>query len=795
MKALLITVLFSVAIARVTEEELDREHQLISEQGEGVQLYRPGLPDSGPTPTSVTRRPSRSLTFKASKRKARKRIKARRTTKAQTSQKMKAKRTRKRQKKKKRKTTKRRLKAKRSDHDRTKPKRGEVARAKAKQPKEKPSRELSYDNNGISRLSPEDISLLFRHNKFLCIDSRASCSKICASRCIAMQDPVCASCKSDCVSSSQRKCSKLMWDTVERNVYRRFQTNRKDCSIKESVCKNFCRTFHCERAHAASPQCKKCMSGCPKAADAFCSTGTQLLKTYINGHGITNTIADVFGLSPVLCMDRVTNCTTICNFRCSDPRFKAECGSCKPDCSKSATRMCKYASTHKQVSRMYEKLKREPEKCRKGDRLCKSYCAVKCRHDMHSQDCRNCYKFCHMAMEPACTWGDAFSERFLRGRHSWRRNTRHSAIFRLNKFNCADKRAVCQNECEDKCVLSPRSYKCRRCTRTCMSTADIVCRRQRLDPDGTSAFNLIMRKPFKCRNPKSACIELCAKNRCAAHKGGKFSLQCLGCHKNCNLAVKAGCAVKKRTNKKHKGLYGELETYFKKKVDLLCEQCDSETGFICEWKCGSNYRCGGDCHTLAKIACFGACKRGYIGYYKEKFLQRYNRFFRRAKLGCNECSHHCTGACANECFSTDDRCKRECRKYCKQACSHYSCMSARSYYRRTIYSRRHAISYITKVIEVEMERVKRHQLLRADYDEEKVSRMRNAVYRENRDSIMGGMELVEEDLYKQQERLVKEQEKRFEKHENELMTNIKNLYMRRDEYEETKDSPLAIFED
>lgn len=521
-------------------------------------------------------------------------------------------------------------------------------------------------------------------------------------------------------------------------------------------------------------------------------TGPQLLKTYGTGNELTETFADLFGYEPLLCLGQSDSCRVFCSTKCHSPWQSEQCKACEPHCRYIAPKACKYAYLPMLLTKLYASVKKKPENCRNDKRTCKAQCKARCKHTPNSDTCKQCNKYCHMALEPACTWGNHFTQKYSNLQHKTDMNPHYASIFRLNKYKCANKSHICAHECEDKCLVNEAGTACTRCTDSCSHAADDVCRKEQIDPDGITNFNHFLSNHNKCNEIDEACIAQC-KYKCPQE--AKFADECLRCGKTCHLAAKAACEVQERTIQRHKGLYGELAEYFSKKKPVKCDQCDSEMTFVCDWKCGENYRCNDSCNILAKTACMSNCTKGYKTYYEDKFEHKFDEDMKKHPIVCKQCSLACNRSCANQCFADDKRCLRQCKHICKMACSHHNCLSEKNYLNKLAYSKKNTMEYIKKVIEVEMGRFEAIQSLRDEYEDMKDVRMRQAIYRENRDNVMDTIEITEADLYDEQEELMNEQEKKARLFEMQVKNQIKTIYTNRNNYEKTKESEMAIFED
>lgn len=646
----------------------------------------------------------------------------------------------------------------------------------------------------LKKLNPQMFTNLFRENKYLCLDLDNLDGKLCAVRCIPAESQDCTSCKEMLTTYSSPFCERAKISSTDRSLYKAFRNNQANCIFRELTCKTRCK-IRCKNVHEKPVKCAECLRGCPKAADAFCFTGPQLLTKYNGGKGVSTRIADIFGLQPLLCMDRSTSCENYCIKKCSRSEFSRLCVLCMDNCTQASNTTCQYARYDPAIMNYYSGFRQDTLNCSNSDNFCKQSCNSQCMHDLSTKMCVKCNVQCFAASGYACTRSTDYRSRYMNPKNKEIMNFYFFGIFKYMKPICSNINQACVSYCEDTCIFGHSDQPCANCRRSCNTAASAACKGIQNDPFVTTILQYFNNDLLTCTDIKHSCINLCKVQHC--DRGNNYSISCLNCHALCDKAGKATCnAGPNKTNRLNK-LYNDIQKFFIKKRKIRCEQCYDERNYVCGWKCGDNFKCSKDCLRIALKACMNICVGEFKNYYRIRFNTKYLEKFSKFKIVCKDCPRQCTKECKTNCMNSEYRCKKQCKRICNSTCSIVSCGSKRNYFKMKVYSEANSKEYFGKQFEIKLQRFLLAQSLRDNYDETLLYRMRTEVFRENRRNILDSIELGEANTFKYDHRVFKTQYNKAVDYETQLIANIKSLYSKRSKEEITRkeNTELAIFED
>lgn len=645
----------------------------------------------------------------------------------------------------------------------------------------------------LPRLDKNMFINVFKPNKYLCIDQTVQGNKLCANRCSIPNSHDCNSCTTIFRAYTNPFCERSGLTSDDKFLYRQFKDNAFNCLVKETTCKNVCKRY-CDAGDQNQMECANCVNGCPRAADASCLTGPQILTKYNGGIGVSKRIADVFGLQPILCLDTVRFCNDVCHDNCYTNRYAHGCTKCTRSCNESSGVACRYIMIDSSVRNHYVQIRADPMNCRKADTYCKDACINNCRAGRISPGCKNCWVQCSTAVEPACIVTNSFKSVYMNTQNKKIFNHFFYGMFKHLVSKCSNPQRYCNSYCETLCILGDNSYPCTSCKDDCTSAGIASCRNIRNDPLAATLFNYFHDNHMSCNEIKHSCVSQCKIRHC--DRRNSYSEQCLQCHEHCDASGHAACDTVIKNIKETDRLFSDIQQHLSKQSpSIQCDKCYHEIKYVCSWKCGQNFKCSRICSKVAVKACYSLCQGDFLTYYGRAFNQKFAIEFSRYKVFCENCSSECGKECRLNCYSIDRRCNQQCSSICNRQCAVLNCEGNQNYYKRFSFSMKNSDIYFKNRFDVELGRLKLAQAARNEYDNILVHRMKRKVFRTNRDNLLDTIELGEDEIYNEQDDIANEQRNKAISYETKLMGEIKALYSKRETYKLHKESDLAIFED
>ena len=229
----------------------------------------------------------------------------------------------------------------------------------------------------------------------------------------------------------------------------------------------------------------------------------------------------------------------------------------------------------------------------------------------------------------------------------------------------------------------------------------------------------------------------------------------------------------------------------------MCDQCNASIGTqMCNSYCLNDQKCKQACNKdISEAACITTCTNGdRREKYKQKFASALSTQFSKRKESCESCDSFCNMDWLRSCYETDSNCKAEFITQCKSECNTTFCKA----YQDQMYAYQQNLSGSKELYQqdliLSLQRAKRRQALRAEYDQKKIEKIQELALNLKRNAIFDSIKLMEGLIYEEQRELVNQTQQKELKYEEEIMKKIESAYTTQEALGQETNPEILIFE-
>lgn len=361
----------------------------------------------------------------------------------------------------------------------------------------------------------------------------------------------------------------------------------------------------------------------------------------------------------------------------------------------------------------------------------------------------------------------------------------------------------CYPKCLSKHTRKYRdSYIRKNCYRLCMHYGYHEGRKllYKVSHNQRKYFYLFYDNDYKCDRRNTEVAALCRKTyKCY---GRNLSSNCLKCINDGKKGAQVACTQEFRKPHRYESTgFNRYRRHFQRKK-FHCTACEYEAKTPCANLCKKNLGCTTQCIVGAKAACIYYCKNSegnkeQEDYYTKTFKDRMKALFLERVEDCNGCDSLCNSEIKKSCISNDNKCRSYFNKICKHECKFKLCTKYKSSYKNMIkkknYDERKKNELFYEKLMLDFNRLKKKQAHREEFDEKKIHKLSELVFRYNRDTIYDSILYMEGMIYQEQRKLTKGITKATLSQEQELQQQIDNAYISEEELRKQPEE-INVFE-
>lgn len=351
----------------------------------------------------------------------------------------------------------------------------------------------------------------------------------------------------------------------------------------------------------------------------------------------------------------------------------------------------------------------------------------------------------------------------------------------------------CKYDCNTNyCYLDPEAYKCKECGTACRDVAQNYTKLlSNYTETSLRYFNIFFDENHKCTRTHREIVGLCMKSSC--NHLDPYQSSCLDCIRGGIIGAKQACMIKMRKNTKIQEIFTGIVPFFSN-PPLDCNDCSDQYTEICNVYCGRDTTCKQQCGQPGEMACISRCSGDKRHLYRDKFYQPMMNQFKVRIETCESCRSFCEMDWLRYCYEGDLACKSEWTTLCNFECGKSFCQKFRDEFgRKRSKIVNSKILYEQELI-LTIQRQKRRQLLRLDYDEKKTQKIQELAIRLQRDAIFDSIKLMEGLIYSDQAKLTTATQKKEDEFESETMKKIYAAYMTAEKLRAVTNLELRIFD-
>lgn len=334
----------------------------------------------------------------------------------------------------------------------------------------------------------------------------------------------------------------------------------------------------------------------------------------------------------------------------------------------------------------------------------------------------------------------------------------------------------CKVKCsKQSCSRYKDNYICNMCNKKCQEYANtVVSKLSTINRFRKKFFELFMEKNYRCERRDDDVTGQCKKVEC--RPGYARSAACTQCLAEGKKGAYIACNVDigDRTPADRK-FFRPAYTHYRAKPKK-CQECAQDYKGYCSLKCKTDKKCKGHCLKPAQAACRSVCLGPKTTYYRTKFRNIVEKLLGERSEPCKNCDPLCQVEKRGNCYKEDKTCNLEFKKICDHRCKMAKCQKYKDQFHKAIRNAAYTKEYFMEKAQHELQRQKQKQQKRHEYDELRMNKMEDLVFRYNRDTIYDSVLLMEGILYDEQRKLSKTIASQRQEEEQEIMDSILVAY-------------------